>query len=443
MQHVARSVVNPAGDAYARIESWGMRVDRSGLESLGQYLDMHISEVEARLAQYGYNPQDPKAGKFQPGSPASLGKFLFGELGLKSERTTEKGAQATDAEALEGLVDQHPVVADILKWRGLSKMKSSYVDNILGYIRDDGRVHPSIHPDGARTGRTSSSAPNLQVMPSIESTDPMQAELARMFRSCFVPAEGYTLLEVDYSQLELRVAADLSGDPAMLDIFIQSKDFHMQTAKLLSKALWNLEPDQITDTHRREAKPFVFGLLYDDDPYGLSMRVGVSKEKATQIKEAVFGCYPLLGKWINARVRETSQSGAAWTWWNGLPARRRPLVEVANLDSPAGKTQRRSSWNTPIQGTGNEYLVASAIEVVDWIVSNGIPAKLLVTIHDSMLIEVRDDCMSEVQSKVLEIMCSHRTKNGVPLAADAKAGKNWASMLKWKHGAPCPIEGCL
>ena len=185
-----------------------------------------------------------------------------------------------------------------------------------------------------------------------------------------------------------------------------------------------------------------FALLYDDSPYGIAFRTGVSAEKAEQIRDAVFGCFPDLARWIQARVRETASTGYAWTWWAGHAARRRPLVEVANLDTPAGKTARRGSWNGPIQGTGNEYLVASAIQVVDWLVSEGIPAKLLVTIHDSMLLEVRDDCMSEVCAKVLEIMGSHPTKNGVPLVADAKAGKTWASMLKWKKGQPCPVEGC-
>lgn len=442
MQEVARKVVIPAGDAYARVESWGLRVDKQGLESLGEYLDLHIRTVDERLIPYGYDPKNPKNCAFNPGSPAKIGQLLFDTLKLKSTKETDKGAAATDADALEGLIDQHPVVRDILTWRGLTKMRSTYVEAMLGFIRDDGRIHPSIHPDGARTGRTSSSSPNMQTTPSVESNDPMQAELAKMYRACFAPPDGYSLLEVDYSQLELRVAADLSGDPAMLDIFIQGKDFHMQTAKLLSKSLWGITPEEVTDTHRREAKPFVFGLLYDDDPYGLAMRVGVTKEKATQIKDAVFGCYPLLGKWIKERVAETARTGHAWTWWGGHPARRRPLIDVANLESSAGRTARRGSWNGPVQGTGNEYLVASAIEVVDWLVSNGIPAKLLVTIHDSMLLEVRNDCMSEVQAKVLEIMCSHPTKNGVPLAADAKVGRNWASMDKWKAGSPCPLEEC-
>lgn len=442
MQHVARSVVVPASDTYARVEAWGIRVEREALETLGQYLDVQIREVEDRMAQYGYNRTDPKAGKFQPGSPQSLGRFLFGELGLKSTSTTDTGKPATDAEALEELSDQHPVVKDILQWRGLTKMRTSYVDNILGYIRDDGRVHPTIHPDGARTGRTSSSHPNLQVMPSVESNDPAMAEMARMFRDAFAPPHGYSLLEVDYSQLELRVAADLSGDPAMLDIFKQGKDFHLQTAHLLSHAMWGITPEHVTDAHRREVKPYVFGLLYDDSPYGLAMRVGVEVEKAEKIKDAVFGCFPLLGKWIRERVAESSKTGAAWTWWAGKPARRRPLVEIATPETPIGKTQRRSSWNTPIQGTGNEYLVASANKVVEWLVGDGVPAKLLVTIHDSMLMEVRNDCMSEVQSMVLDIMASHPTKNGVPLAADAKCGPTWARMVKWKRGTPCPIEGC-
>lgn len=442
MRQVAKLTVTPAGDTYARVESWGLRVDRESLETLGQYLDVQIREVEDRMAQYGFDRENPKGGKFQPGSPTSLGKFLFGELGLKSERTTDTGKPATDEEALEALADQHPIIKDILGWRKLSKMKGTYVEGLLGHIRDDGRVHPTIHPDGAKTGRTSSSNPNLQNQISTESADPVQAELAKMYKDAFAPPHGYSLLEVDYSQLELRMAADLSGDPAMIDIFKQGQDYHLRTAHMLSKTLWNITPEEVTDAHRREVKGANFALLFDDDPFGIAYRLGIDKEKATQLRDAVFGCFPLLGKWIKERVTETSRTGHAWTWWAGQPARRRPLTDVVNLEAPAGRTARRGSWNTPIQGTGNEYLVASAIQVVDWLVNDGIPAKLLVTIHDSMLLEVRNDCMSEVRDRVLEIMCSHQTKNGVPLAADAKCGPTWARMAKWKAGQPCPLDGC-
>ncbi len=765
MQHVAREVVIPAGDAYARVESWGLRVDKPALEAVGQYLDLKIAEAANRFREYGYNPENPKASTFSPGSPQQVARLLFVDLGLKSTQTTESGAASTGAEALEELADQHPVVNDILSWRGLSKMKATYVDGTLGYIRDDGRIHPTIHPDGARTGRTSSSNPNMQNAPSVESNDPQQAELARMYRDCFAPPAGHSLLEVDYSQLELRVAADLSGDPAMLDIFKQGQDYHLRTAQMLSKTLWNITPEEVTDTHRREVKACIaegslvltnnglkeieavalddllwdgvewvshsgvifqgvkevieydgliatpdhvvfttcgreiglslaakegcrlavtaiadhrlghaatnrdavcgevplahrhdvygvpsekdrkrgqcagwenqnlslhvspasdeigralairsegksvsgplfgnspaddksrvhcvsalrsaghseqvcqhsrvcgvlpatlvacdiqgttdrqdqqrwslragesaagegnaksqeyltesvlrvqgpesnlcrsvasaqdglsqfrivrvsdddtgapgracrehsyagapkalgqkrvydilnagprnrftvsgklvhncnFALLYDDSPHGIAYRIGITPDKAEEIRDAVFGCFPMLARWIQERVRETVKTGAAWTWWAGAPSRRRPLVEIANIETQIGKTHRRASWNMPIQGTGNEYLVASAIQVVDWLLGDGVPAKLLVTIHDSMLIEVRNDAMSEVRDRVLEIMTSHPTKNGVPLMADAKCGPTWARMVKWKAGQPCPLEGC-
>lgn len=444
MQHVAGTVVIPASDTYARVESWGLRVDKGALETLGQYLDGQITEAADRFRPYGYGNVDAKGEPvFNPGSTKHVSDLLFKTLKLKSEKTTDSGLPSTDVEALEALAEQHPVVRDILTWRGLTKMKSSYVDSILSFIRDDGRVHPTIHPDGARTGRTSSSHPNLQVMPSIESSDPVQAELAKMFRDCFAPPTGYSLLEVDYSQLELRVAADLSGDSGMLEIFKQGQDYHLRTAQLLSKTLWNITPEEVTDTHRREVKGVNFALLYDDDPFGIAYRCGVDKEKAAQIRDAVFGCFPKLAKWIQDRVRETAKSGHASTWWAGHPARRRPLIAVADLESPAGRTARRGSWNTPIQGTGNEYLVASANKVVEWLLGDGVPAKLLVTIHDSMLLEVRNDVLSEVRDNVLAIMCSHQTKNGVPLVADAKCGPTWARMVKWKAGQPCPLEGCI
>lgn len=245
-------------------------------------------------------------------------------------------------------------------------------------------------------------------------------------------------MEFDYSQLELRVAADLSGDPAMLDIFRRGEDYHLRTAKMLSQTLWGITPEEVTGAHRREVKGVNFALLYDDDPYGIAFRIGADVKQAEKVRDAIFGCFPILAKWIKARVAETQRTGYAWTWWAGQPARRRPLTPVADPESPAGKTARRGAWNGPIQGTGNEYLVASAIECVDWILGDGIPAKLLVTIHDSMLFEVREDAVSEVHERVPLIMAAHQTKNGVPLLADAKVGRTWARMKSWKAGTLMP-----
>lgn len=439
MQHVAAKVVTPAGDAYARIESWGMGVDRGALDQFRAYLDMRLAEVAERFRPYGYDPANPEAG-WNPNSNAAVADLLFKRLGLPSAGLTDSGAQSTDADALESLAKAHPVVPDLLVWRKLQKMRGTYAVGMAEHVRDDGRIHPSIHPDGARTGRTSSSDPNLQNIPSVESPDAEQAKMARMLRDCFVPAPDHVLVEFDYSQLELRVAADLSGDPAMLDIFKTGQDYHLRTAQMLSQQLWGIPPDQVTDTHRREVKPVNFALLYDDDPYGIAFRIGVDVKQAEKVRDAIFGCFPVLAQWIAGRVRETMATGHSWTWWGGAPARRRPLIAVAeDAKSPAYKTARRGSWNGPIQGTGNEYLVASAIETVDWILGDGIPAKVLVTIHDSMLLEVRRDALAEVFQRVPEIMASHATKNGVPLLADAKAGLTWGGMVKWKKGAPCPV----
>lgn len=438
MQQVAHLVVRPAADTYARIESWGMGIDRAGLETFRDYLTLQLAEVAERFRAYGFDPQNPEASTFNPNSNASIGRLLFDTLKLKATKQTDSGADSTDADALEALADQHPVVKDLLLWRKLGKLQGTYAEGLLGHIRDDGRIHPSIHPDGARTGRTSSSDPNLQNQPSTESPDPEQAKLAKMLRDCFVPAPGHVLVEFDYSQLELRVAADLSGDPAMLDIFRRGEDYHLRTAKMLSQTLWGITPEEVTGAHRREVKGVNFALLYDDDPYGIAFRIGADVKQAEKVRDAIFGCFPVLAKWIKARVAETQRTGYAWTWWAGQPARRRPLTPVADPDSPAGKTARRGAWNGPIQGTGNEYLVASAIEAVDWILGDGIPAKLLVTIHDSMLFEVRADAVSEVHERIPQIMASHQTKNGVPLLADAKIGLTWARMKSWKAGAPMP-----
>lgn len=440
MQNVARKVVTPAGDAYARIESWGMGVDRGALEQFRAYLDLQLAEVAERFRPYGYSPEAPDTSKWNPNSNADVGRLLFTDLKLPSVRTTDSGADSTDADALEALADKHPAVRDLLMWRKLQKMRGTYAVGLAEHVRDDGRIHPSIHPDGARTGRTSSSDPNLQNIPSVEAKDAEQAKMARMLRDCFAPAPGHVLVEFDYSQLELRVAADLSGDPEMIAIFQRGEDYHLRTAKMLSQTLWNITPEEVTDVHRREVKGVNFALLYDDDPYGIAFRIGADVKQAERVRDAIFGCFPVLARWIKERVRETAGTGSAWTWWGGHPARRRPLVAVAEDEkSSAYKTARRGSWNGPIQGTGNEYLVASAIETVDWLLGDGVPAKLLVTIHDSMLLEVRRDALDEVFERVPQIMCAHPTKSGVPLAADAKAGLTWGDMKKWKKGAPCPV----
>lgn len=439
MRKLFRRQVMPASNTYARIESWGIKADRQALQNLSDYLAMQLDMVGQRLAPYGYDvAKGPTGSEFNPNAPAQVAALVYGKLGLKRPGAKARDDDgSTDADALDSLRGQHPVIEDLLLWRKYSKAKGNYADGLLEHIRDDGRIHPSIHPDGARTGRTSSSAPNLQNLSSTEAVDPIAADLARRIRSAFVAEPGWTLIEYDYSQIELRIAADLSGDPAMLQIFKDGVDYHLRTAQLLSRVVWGIAPEEVTAEHRREIKPVNFALLYDDDPYGIAFRLGIPVERAEALRDAVFGCFPVLAKWVRERIAESKRTGLAWTWWDGGPARARPLWGIGEGDQRDSryKTARRGAWNAPIQGTANEYLVASAVQVVDWIVDNGIPARVLATVHDSMLCEVRNDTIDEFDAEVVRIMGAHRTKNGVPLVCDAKYGPNWADMEKRKKAA--------
>lgn len=432
LRKVWEDVVLPSGDTFARIEAWGIAADRAAIKAFGDFLTFKLAEVRAQL--------DAEAGPdFDPNSHPDTRALLFGKLRLPPQRETETGLASTDADSLEALAGKHPVVRSILRYRRLAKLKGTYADGtdgdggLLAHVRADGRIHPTIHPDGADSGRTSSSAPNLQNIPSVENPDPEAAAFARMLRDCFVPSRGHVFVEFDYSQIELRIAADLSGDQRMLDIFRSGQDYHRRTAQMLSRVLWNIAPEDVTDAHRREVKPINFALLYDDDPFGIAFRVGISPKRAEALRDAVFGQFPELAAWIRSRVKETAQTGVAHTWWDGAPARERSLWAVADVDERAAKTARRGSWNSPIQGTANEYLVASATQAVAWILDNGIPAKLPITIHDSMLFDVREDALAEVLDEVPRIMAGHRTKNGVPLVADFKLGRSWGAMEKVKR----------
>jgi DNA polymerase-1 len=221
----------------------------------------------------------------------------------------------------------------------------------------------------------------------------------------------------------------------MLAIFHSKEDYHLRTAKMIAPQVWpKLDPETITKdgTERTTAKTVNFAVLYDDSPYGLAFRLGVSKAKAMLIRDALFGAFKKLGTYIEDRVKETAKSGTARTWWDGGPARRRWLVAVADVNEDAAKTARRGSWNTPVQGTGSDYLAAGMVEVVRWIREEGIAAQVCVPIHDAIMALVREDALAEYLYVVPRLMTGFKTRHGVPLVVDAKVGRSWGSMEKKK-----------
>lgn len=427
LERVWNRLVLPVAQALAQVETWGMPVDRASLSNFGAYLNAELEQVSKRFAAYGPD--------FNPNSAADVSNLLFKTLGITPTSFTDSGKPSTDKEALAEYAKQHPVANDLLRYRKLAKLKGTYADGddgeggLLTHVRSDSRIHPSINPDGAKTGRTSSSGPNLQNIPRSDTVE------GKLLRDCFVAPAGWVFVELDHSQLELRIAADQSGDEQMLDIFKSGEDYHLRTARMIAPQAWpGKDPQSITkeSPERTIAKTVNFGVLYDDDPYGLAFRLGVPVAQATRIRDALFGRFKKLADYIQGCVRDSMKTGTARTWWDGAPARRRWLTQLGEVDEKLRKTARRGSWNTPIQGTGSDYLLAGLVSVVDWIMSENVPAQVCVPVHDSILALVREDVLDEYLYVVPRLMTGFPTRSGVPLVVDGKVGRTWGSMEKVK-----------
>jgi len=366
-------------------------------------------------------------------SPQQLQTFLYGDLGLPISKRTKTGGACTDAATLSKLVDSHPAVGMILEFKTLSKIKGTYVDGLSGHVAADGRIHSTINLDGAESGRLSSSDPNLQNIPRSSTRE------GKLVKDLFAAPSGWTLCSLDYSQIELRVAAILSGDKKMQEIFLSGQDYHMKTAKMISRVAWDIPPEEVTSTERTYAKMVIFGLLFGMTDFGLAHRLSVAAgrkvetEEATKIRKAIFGELTSLKTWIDVQRRQAKKTGYCYTFSRGERARRRPLW---NIGDPAGergrmtsdaRTAENGSFNSPIQGTAADCMLGALLDIDEWIQKEGIPAKLTMSVHDSAILEVRDDCVPVVVAHVQKLMSSQGW-GGVPLKADAEVGRSWGSM---------------
>jgi len=407
-------VVSGAAWAVEQVETWGVPVDVRALELFDQYLAGKIDEITRRF-EPGFNPN----------SSLQVRDLLYKKLGLTPHKLTDKGSPSTDAETLEALRGQHPIAGDIVEYRTFTKLKGTYAAGMLAHVRTDGRIHPNLKLDGARSGRLSCTDPNLQNIPRGDSPE------GKMARDVFVASPGYVLLQADYSQIELRVAAMLSGDVAMIDVFKSGQDFHQRTAEMVSQMAWGIPPEQVEKRHRSAAKIINFGLLYGKSDRTLAKDINCKVEEATRVREAIFGRFKKLASWMREQLRETKATGYTWTWWNGQPARRRSLYQVADGDDEIRSRAEHGSWNTPIQGTATEYCTSSLVEVVRWVLDDAVPARVLLPVHDALLIEVREDVLPEAAYQVRRIMQSWYSA-GVPLVVDLETGPAWGSLTKYK-----------
>jgi DNA polymerase-1 len=248
-----------------------------------------------------------------------------------------------------------------------------------------------------------------------------------MARDCFSVPPGHTMLQFDYSQLELRVAAMESGDELMRQIFLDGLDYHKRTAELVSHTAWGIPPEKVTKAERSQAKAINFGVLYGMGFHALAAQINADVETAERVCNAILGKFKKLDKYCKKQLNEARATGNVWTTWDGRNFRRRPLWRVADADSESRSRAEHGSWNTPIQGKASDYCMFSLVAVVRWLLEEKVPAKLVLPIHDALLFEVRNDAVEELLYTVPRIMCQWPS-HGVPLVADADLGTAWGSL---------------
>lgn len=406
-------IMAPAVWAFGRIEEWGVACSRDAAEVLRGYLDTRIDSARAILDQYG---------QINWNSHQQLADLLFNKLRLPCSCTTDSGKPSTDKKALAKLRGKHPIVDALLEWRKLAKLRGTYVDGLIPYIRDNGRIHPDFDLTGAATGRLSCRTPNLQNQPRADTVE------GKMVRDLFVAPPGYVLMEADYSQLELRIASLLSGDTAMQDIFRAGLDYHLRTAQLIAP-VFGIDPATVTKEHelRSKAKVVNFSFAYGKGDAQLADDLGCSKDEAAKLREAILGKFPKFAAWRQQCLADAQRTGSAWTYWNGQRARRRPLWGIADPNDGIRGNCERAAYNTPVQGSASDYCLRSIPEIVRWILDSGSKAKLVLTVHDSVLLEVPEAEVAHVAKNVRRIMESWPSGT-VPLVVDFKTGQAWGTL---------------
>ena len=395
----------PLIEVLAEMEMWGVRVD---VGQLGEF----SKELEGRLWRLEEEIQRMAGVRFNLNSPQQVGKVLFERLGLPVKKRTKTG-YSTDVEVLQSLAREYEIARLLLEYRGLAKLKSTYVDALPKMINPEtGRIHTSYNQTATATGRLSSSEPNLQNIP-------IRTEEGRRIREAFIPEEGWVLLGADYSQIELRILAHLSADPTLIEAFRREEDIHTRTAC----EVFGVGPDEVTPEMRREAKVINFGIIYGMSPYGLSKELGVEPKVAARYIEDYFRRYQGVKAFIEGVISEAKKRGYVTT----LFGRRRPLPEINSSNRTARQFAERTAINTPVQGTAADLIKMAMVNIYRRIRKEGLQAKLIIQVHDELILEVKEEEMERAKGMVKEEM-ERVSELRVPLKVEISAGKNWGEI---------------
>ncbi len=391
----------PLSRVLYEMEKEGVMVRREELKAYGDALVDRISELERSI-------HEAAGGAFNINSPKQLGEILFEKMGLKGGKKTKTG-YSTAADVLERLAPDYPIVADILEYRGLTKLKSTYADGLADYIGEDGRIHTSFNQTITATGRISSTEPNLQNIP-------MRTELGRLIRRVFVPKEGCVFTDADYSQIELRVMAHLSGDAQLIEAYRTDADIHRITAA----KVFHTPPEEVTDLQRRRAKAVNFGIIYGISSFGLSQDLNISRKESEAYIQQYFETYPDVKAFLDRQVKEAKEKGYVTT----LFGRRRPIPELSSGNFMTRSFGERVAMNSPIQGTAADIIKIAMIHVWEALRQKELKSKLILQIHDELLIETYEDEVEEVKQLLADEM-KNAAALAVTLEVDLHTGKNW------------------
>jgi DNA polymerase-1 len=412
LEFIYKEVEVPLSPVLRRMEKRGVKIDKTYLTKLSKEYHKELDKITARIyARAGV--------EFNISSPKQLGDVLFDTLGLASakQKKTAGGQRSTKESELVKLREMHPIVDDILAYRELSKLLSTYIDSIPTLLDNSDRLHTTYIQTGSTTGRVASQNPNLQNIP-------IKTELGRAIRNAFIASKGYTLLSFDYSQVELRIAAFLSGDEALADIFRNNRDVHTEVAA----RVFHVKAEEVTYEMRRRAKVINFGILYGMGVTSLQQALGTKRAEAQEFYNQYFEAFPRLSAFMDETIGMAAKKGYTETYFG----RRRYFDGIKSPIPYVKAAAERMALNAPFQGTAADLFKLAMLKVDEYLVKSG-AGYLLLQVHDELVFEVEDKRVKEVVpelKRLMESVIPEEERNGIPFLVEGKAGANWGEMEK-------------
>ncbi|MFM0291199.1 DNA polymerase I [Paraburkholderia megapolitana] len=403
LEYVYREIELPTSRVLRKMERAGVLID-------AEKLRRQSNEIATRLVQLEGEAYELAGGEFNLGSPKQIGQIFFEKLQLPVVKKTPSGAPSTDEEVLQKLAEDYPLPKLLLEHRGLSKLKSTYTDKLPRMVNaETGRVHTNYAQAVAVTGRLASNDPNLQNIP-------VRTAEGRRIREAFIAAPGHKLVSADYSQIELRIMAHISGDESLLRAFAQGEDIHRATAA----EVFGVTPLEVNSDQRRIAKVINFGLIYGMSSFGLASNLGITRDAAKLYIDRYFARYPGVAKYMDDTRASAKEKGYVETVFG----RRLWLPEINGGNGPRRQAAERAAINAPMQGTAADLIKLSMIAVQRWLDASPVGTRMIMQVHDELILEVPDNELAEVRKRLPELMCGVAALK-VPLVAEVGAGDNW------------------